>query len=280
MPVQFICLHCQRKLSVSQRKVGAQLKCPMCQGTITVPTLEEGLALVELRDSLHGDQKEQDVLSEFVVHDNRWDDHPPAEPFDNIETESLSGHPITITRRVVYLQGGLLGLIAFLGLLLGIIIGRLTDNSKSGLSETGPIRVSGKITIEEHSTVKSDVGAVIIAFPSDHYPDEKIAVNDLRPDQRPPSDKHLSISIIEGLGGGYTRANSRGRFQLKLPVGGDYHVLVISGNSHRPEGKLPATKDLAEMGRYFLLATDLLDQYNYRWNQVKWRTKGTFNVEF
>jgi len=219
-------------------------------------------------------------LSEFVVHDNRWDDHPPAEPFDNVETESLSGHPITITRRVVYLQGGLLGLIAFLGLLLGIIIGRLTDNSKSGLSETGPIRVSGKITIEEHSTVKSDVGAVIIAFPSDHYPDEKIAVNDLRPDQRPPSDKHLSISIIEGLGGGYTRANSRGRFQLKLPVGGDYHVLVISGNSHRPEGKLPATKDLAEMGRYFLLATDLLDQYNYRWNQVKWRTKGTFNVEF
>ena len=89
MPVQFICLHCQRKLSVSQRKVGAQLKCPMCQGTITVPTQEEGLALVELRDSLHGDQNEQDALSEFVVNDDRWDDHPPAEQYDNVETESL-----------------------------------------------------------------------------------------------------------------------------------------------------------------------------------------------
>ena len=137
-----------------------------------------------------------------------------------------------------------------------------------------------KITIAEHSTVQADVGAVIIAFPSGHYPDEKIAVNGLRPDQRPPSDQHLSISVIEGLGGDYTRANSRGQFQLKLPVGGAYHVLVISGNSHRPPEELPAIKDLAEMGRYFLLATDLLDHYNYRWNQVRWRTKGTFNVEF
>lgn len=44
MPIGFRCHHCNQKLSVSRKKAGADVTCPTCAETTTVPTLAEAAA--------------------------------------------------------------------------------------------------------------------------------------------------------------------------------------------------------------------------------------------
>lgn len=48
MPVQFICPHCQKLLSVGSRKVGCQVNCPKCASEVLVPAAEEAAAAVAM----------------------------------------------------------------------------------------------------------------------------------------------------------------------------------------------------------------------------------------
>lgn len=37
MPIRFRCTHCERLLGIARRKAGAQIQCPQCGETVTVP---------------------------------------------------------------------------------------------------------------------------------------------------------------------------------------------------------------------------------------------------
>ena len=78
----------------------------------------------------------------------------------------------------------------------------------------------------------------------------------------------------------YARADGNGEFQLRVPDAGKYYLLVVSRNSQRPAQRPIVTQDLAQIGRYFLPATELLGQQNYQWSGETIRRDRTLNVLF
>jgi hypothetical protein len=83
------------------------------------------------------------------------------------------------------------------------------------------------------------------------------------------------------LGGAYTRVDANGAYDLRLPAAGEYFVLVLSGNRYREANEDPVRADLAEIGGYFLPATELLGNKRYEWKSVQVRADQTLdNVVF
>ena len=37
MPIRFVCPYCERLLSISRRKIGSVIECPICRGQVGVP---------------------------------------------------------------------------------------------------------------------------------------------------------------------------------------------------------------------------------------------------
>jgi len=72
-------------------------------------------------------------------------------------------------------------------------------------------------------------------------------------------DRHLLVLARAIVG-------DNGNFNLRLPAGGDYYLLVISEHAKRTAEK-PVFRDLAELGRYVSSAYDLIGRSDYRWTR-------------
>ena len=68
--------------------------------------------------------------------------------------------------------------------------------------------------------------------------------------------------------------------EVKVPDIGDYFLLVISKNSARPAGQHLNPVHLAQLGRYFMPAPDLLGDRSYRWRAETVKRDKTYTFTF
>jgi len=137
-----------------------------------------------------------------------------------------------------------------------------------------PCNVAGQVRyLTQNGAEIPDEGTVVIVVPQDQQPSaaQRAPVEGLRPLDPLPQDNHPALRAIRMLGGAYTRADADGAFDLRLPSAGQYFVLVLSRNRYRDASEPPSHADLAQIGGYFLPATELLGDHRYQWKSVQVR---------
>lgn len=299
MPIKFACEHCGARLSVSSRKAGARAKCPKCQETLTVPTpprakadkpteavAEPTEAAAKPSDSkAPALQTQEDPLAEFLVYDSEAELVYAA---DDEESSSLAGFQasldpdkVAVPRSILYMQGGLLGLVALMSLIVGILIGRgLAPEAK--LQEAGPqaCLISGVVAIENVTgETAPDDGSAVMVVPRDLHPEQKVEMVGLRPQDTPPDENHAGLQAIYGLGGDYARTDLEGRFQLHVPDRGSYFLLVISAHVSQADKDQPKST-LAQIGRFFRLTPGMFEGHAIRWQEESVQRDRQLNIVF
>ena len=143
MPIRFVCEHCGQKLSVSSRVAGRKAKCPKCKEKIAIPEEseqpEKATSAVsekssggdaEERASDSGEHLDENPFAQFAVYDDHNDDEWIYEEDLEIETPKddrpLDPTKLAVSRRVLYMQGSLLGIVALGCFVFGIIVGFAT----------------------------------------------------------------------------------------------------------------------------------------------------------
>lgn len=285
MPIKFACEHCGARLSVSSRKAGSRAKCPKCQQALTVPEPPRDVADRPAQAAAPAQPAQGDPLAEFLVYDSEAELVYAA---DDDESSSLAGFQasldpdkVAVPRSILYAQGALLGVVAVMSLLVGILVGRGCSPT-SPLENAGPqtCLISGVVAIERATgqTVPDD-GAAVIVVPRDLRPEQKVETVGLRPQDTPPDENHAGLQTIRGLGGDYARTDPEGRFQLRVPDRGPYFLLVISAHvSQRDQEQSKTT--LAQIGRFFRLTPEMFEGHAIRWQEEHIQRDRQLNVVF
>lgn len=312
MPIKFACEHCGARLSVSSRKAGARAKCPKCQQMLTVPVppgtktdkpvpaaetpaeagalpkaaAEPADAAVESPSrSSPAPQTPDDPLAEFLVYDSEAELVYAA---DDEASSSLAGfqasldpNKIAVSRRILYMQGALLGLVALMSLLVGILLGRgCSPDAEREDAEPQACVISGVVAVEDATgQTKPDDGATMLVVPRDMHPEQKVEIVGLRPQDPPPDENHAGLQAIHRLGGDCVRTGPEGRFQLRVPDRGSYFLLVISAHVSQDEKEL-AKSTLAQIGRFFRLTPKMFEGHAVRWQEEEVRRDRQLNIVF
>jgi hypothetical protein len=194
---------------------------------------------------------------------------------------SLDSSKVVVARRVLYLQGVLLGVVGIGGFVLGILVGRSFPSGPIAVPP-GPqaCLLSGTVSyVRDEGATLSDAGAVAIVLPQANRPEGKSTLDGLRPKDPAPTASHPGLQAIRSLGGNYARADEAGRFRLRVPDTGKYYVLVISAHrAGRPAS--PPRHVLAELGRFFVLVPDLFAGADYRWREENVQGDCELNIVF
>jgi hypothetical protein len=188
---------------------------------------------------------------------------------------------VAIPRYVLYLQGGLIGVVALVAFAIGMLAGGAILTQPPVPAAPQPVVISGSVTYASGPRQLPDEGAVIALIPQTQTkPDEKAPVAGLRPDDPTPGETHRGIAILQSLGGGYTRADANGRFQLQLPNRGRYLVLVVSSRSQLRSIEDIQTGDILKLGPFFDNAADLLGNHRYQLTEEFFRSDSELPVAF
>lgn len=273
MPVRFHCLHCHQRLSVSSGQREEQVKCPRCQQWVRVP------AAAADREANETSGRGPEGIDSFP--ELAWQEE--AAGSERARPPSSHGIPPTVRvpRSVLYTQGFLLGAIALIFFVFGLIVGSRSQRELSVGHGSSPATVSGIISHQNQQDARTpDVGSVIILLPVATRPDEKASASELAPDAPKPVPDHAALAMIRSLGGDYARADAQGRYRVRAASTGRYFLLVISNQTRRPENEYPAANDLARLGRYFVPATELLGSHRYELKELRLWEDRHVNVTF
>ncbi len=205
-----------------------------------------------------------EVFPQVLSSDEAYDDHVVADPTK-----------LAVSRTVVLLQGVLIGSVAVVFFILGMMVGRSSEREPTAMEDTGPCWVSGEVAYLRGGREAPDEGSVAILVPSGQQPDVKTPIDGLRTADPKPSDIHSGVQSIHGYGGDFVRVDAQGKFRLRAPRSGKYYLLVISRNRKRPSSDGINRRDLAQIGRYFLPAVDLLDDRDYQVTELMIRRDRT-----
>jgi hypothetical protein len=115
-----------------------------------------------------------------------------------------------------------------------------------------------------------DQGATVIVVPEDARPEAKAAVAPFRPGGAPLDPADPSLAAIQQIGGDAGKADAQGNVRLSVSRSGSYFVLILSAHRDR-SGARPAPQHLAELGRYFASAPELLGNSRYAWTKIRIR---------
>jgi hypothetical protein len=188
---------------------------------------------------------------------------------------------VAIPRYVLYLQGGLLAVVALVAFAIGMLAGGAILTQPPAPAAPQPIVISGSVTYASGPRQLPDEGAVIAILPqTQSKPDEKASVVGLRPDDPTPGDTNRGIAILRDLGGAYARADANGRFRVQLPDRGRYLVLVVSSRSQVRSIEDIQTGDILKLGPYFDNAADLLGHHRYQVKEEFFRSDRELPVAF
>jgi len=164
------------------------------------------------------------------------------------------------------------GLLLIIMLAAGFGLGRVSQRGPAGTTDTSvarPATLSGRVTYgTSGGTTFADEGAIVLAFPASQKPatDERLRYEGLRPADLPLDPKHETLEKLRLMGGGMARVDSTGQFRISLPRSGPYYILVISQHGARRANVSPNKGDLAQLGRFVNLASDLIGDRRYRWS--------------
>ena len=293
MPIRFACPHCRQKLSVSTRRAGHTADCPRCRRPLTIPAAEAASVPQRTVPEAAGTPQanspvaapppdvaaplrsfELDFESQELVYDAAEETATPA---------STTSHPdlISVPRTVLYLQGGLLAVVAIVSFVIGLIAGGAFSGGAAAPAGPRACTLEGTIHYASGNRRLPDPGAVVTVIPDRGVrPDEKAPIDGLRPDDRAPAETHRGLAILRELGGSYSRADDRGRFQVQLPDRGKYLVLVISNSRSVDSLDDIQTSDLLKLGPFFDNAAELLGRRRYQLTMETVRGDRQLNVVF
>ncbi len=206
-------------------------------------------------------------------------DAPPAR--ERVAAPPVAADMIAVPRYAIYLQGGLLAVVAFFAFVIGLLAGGTVLRGPPAPTAPQACLISGSITYASGPRQLPDEGAVIAVIPqSPERPDEKAPIEGLRPGDPTPGGEHRGIAILRQLGGGYTRADSGGRFQIQVPRQGRYLVLVISREKAIRSLNDIDTADILQLEPYFANAADLLGDRRYQLTQETLRGDKQLEITF
>jgi hypothetical protein len=201
---------------------------------------------------------------------------PPA-----VEHASEPVDVIAVPRWIIYLQGGLLAVVALASFAIGLIAGSTFDSGERGPREPVACTLEGTINYAAGNRNLADAGAVVAVIPQNQLrPDDKAPAVGLRPEDTLPGANDRGVSVLRELGGAYARTDNRGRFQVKLPDRGKYLILVISNSRQLKSLDEISTKDLVELQPFFDNAADLLGRQRYQLTQEVVRGDWRLDVVF
>jgi len=314
MPIRFACTACGQKLSISTRQAGNQVTCPRCQKATVVPKVASppaeiaaapSPAPVEPTASPQEATPSQpaspapEITAPPIVQEGSWepvtgdDDMPAFLLYDNQDVStssklSVGGPPanllnrsITIPRYVVYAQGALLAVVGLVSLCLGILIGgTLFQAPATNAVAEGPVTVQGTITYAQNNRRVADEGALIAVLPDIKDPGTRVKPQGLNPGQAVQAEAvRKATEQIQNMGGGLAYADAKGNYQLKLPAGGKFFILVISAHQGRSEDQVQVD-DIRRIGRFFEGATEVLGTSRYKFSPQTLRADTRLNEAF
>jgi hypothetical protein len=280
MPIRFTCPHCRQKLSVAQRKAGTATECPRCHGRLTVPepsleakvTVEKPTANAPLGEAPEFLPDADEFAGLELIYETANEPKAPPAP-------SRIGEVIPIPRYVIYMQGGLIALVALVAFVIGILLGSTFGGRAGEEAQSGV--VTGSVTFADGPRSRVDVGAVMMLLPQGRRPDEKIPIKGLRPADRQADESEKGIAMLRDVGGAYARADENGRFELQVPNSGRYWLVVISHEKKRAgAGRELRNADLAKLARFFESAAGLLGDREFRIREETIRGDRRVDVAF
>jgi hypothetical protein len=305
MPIRFVCPHCRQKLSVSTRRAGQRADCPRCKASLEIPTLPEPVAAttsrlvaVEVGESAAHEpaaiapaMPERTTappelpIGEFPEVNSHVDVELiyDAPEFSHGESAASSHQPdlIAVPRWVLYLQGGLLAVVALASFAIGVLAGSTFSGGSAEPRQPQACLIEGTIQYAAGNRQLADEGAVVAVIPQSRgRPDEKAPAIGLRPEDTTPGESSRGVAILRELGGGYARTDQRGRFQVRVPDRGKYLLLVISNARQLKSLDEISTQDLLALGAYFDNAADLVGRQRYQLTQEVVRGDRRVNVLF
>lgn len=261
MPIRFACKNCQELLTVSDRTVGQQMRCPKCNTFLSVPSV----------DPKPTQQPAQQPAQQQVAADKAPDSLPVV-----VETEisyeekavqkkklDYDHRLLAVSRKVIYIQAVLLVALTVGAAIFGYLVGRTVRSPTADPTEQR-VLIRGEIKWVGFTGPLADSGAVVLVLPARLLVENKIPGSRLAPDRPLPASDDLSIEIIEGWGGYYTRTNDAGQFELFVRPG-DYNVLVVSHRSKRSARQRPNRDDIAELSEYVSAPLEIIGPYRYAW---------------
>jgi len=274
MPIKFACENCNQKLSVSSKKAGARAKCPKCGEPIEVPQPSGNDTPEEAAEAEPSDDEQGNLFAQFAVFDEEteWvyesedENHVAAE----VEATKIDYNRVAVPRNIIYLQGGLLGVVALLCFIIGLALGRISAPTIIVDNGPKPCTISGQVEyIDDSNEASPDVGSVVVIVPVGSRPElsGKINPNNIKP------NAEMLISgrtALQQFGGDLAKVDQQGNYSVNVPNRGEYYVLVVSHNKES-SGSNPTNEQLAQMGDYFADPDDLLSTYTCRWEQRTFR---------
>lgn len=299
MPIRFVCSQCGQRLSVGSHKAGKTAACPKCKASITVPApeIEPPPAEPETPEIV----PEPPPLEIPAALPNFADDEatPSFDFRRDIEVvyETKSAAPrttrkrsddegpldldrVSLPRYVLFVQGGLLAVVAIVCFLLGMAVGGAVTESGGPTAKQGvPIAITGTVTIAGSEGRTPDAGALVVFFPHGVKPEGKETLIGVRPGDDPVQGSKFR-DFLRTLGGGLDYCDQRGQFNVQLPDRGRYYLLTISSQSEPSPGKVMPPQDVAQIGQFVNLADDPLEKFRYHWRLETLRGSQRVNVSF
>jgi phage FluMu protein Com len=284
--IRFACAKCDQLLSIGAGRIGQSVDCPKCKSPNEVPDVEAAALQIADRKLRKSQRRREDEkgsaagdavdgseeFSQFAVFDDETEFI-----FESDEDEQgyyggkVDREKVAVPRWVLYTQGALLGAVALGAFTFGWLFGAITSRSGAPVAQHDtPHIVKGALTYDDgNAGEQPDAGSVVILVPDVKIShNEKIAVTGLRPDDPwRVGESNSSLQQIAALDGAYARTDTDGRFSLQVPRRGTYFMLIISGNATRSGSQILNRQDLAEIGRYFTPATDLIGDRRYEWTR-------------
>lgn len=167
----------------------------------------------------------------------------PAAPFENA---------VWISRRALYTHVAILVLVSIVTFLIGWISGGAGARLPIG-NNAGPVRFEAQIQyVAANGKTLPDEGAVVLLWPKQAKPLERLSSKRLSPAEPPPPADLPALKALETLRGAYARTNAQGEVRdLLLAEPGEYYVLVISRNLARPANEPISDKAIPILGDLF-----------------------------
>lgn len=276
--IRFACQQCDQLLSIGASKVGRTIKCPKCQHVNKVPSADDAKQQIAERKKRKEAERQKDRessadFSQFAVFDQDNEFVFEQDGGGYYYDKHVDPTKVAVPRKVLYMQGALLGVVAIGMFAFGWFVGSATTSPQQSVEEDlTPRVVRGTLLFKDNANRdQPDAGSVVIMVPESSRPgpDDKVDIEGLRPDDPLPGETHPALQRIAVMGGAYARTDADGDYRLQLPRRGKYFLLIISGNTHRSGADELNKEHLAQMGRYFIRAIELLGDNRFRWSEEK-----------